>query len=285
MKHFIATLMAALGLAACADSHLQQSQVVTSAEDAGIVGGAEAKMEDPHADFVVMIRGKYADGRNYICTGSVIDKDIILTAAHCIGEQDSMQIIFGADPLKTGATQLAKVKDLYKHDHYNKYSQVRNDIALIQLDEEIPPYFEMAELPWRAEKKLRPLKWGDKIKTYGFGVTSGVLKNGKVDSRTVGVLRLVNLNFLELSHDKDAFFVDQTHDKGICSGDSGGPAFRYNNVTVGITSYAITDDPQALEASDDDVCNFKSVFTNVIYYKDWIIKGIAILHAKKAASE
>lgn len=284
MRYLAILFIAALGLAACADSHLEKNQVDAVLADSGIVGGTEAAPEDPRSDFVVMIRGKYADGRGYICTGAVVDKDIILTAAHCLGELDTMQIIFGVDPLKSGATQLAKVKDVYKHKHYDKGSQVRNDIALIQMTEKIPPYFEMAKLPW-SQKKIAAPHQRMKLKTYGFGVTSGVRENGKIDVRSAGVLRLVNLKFIDISPYEDAFYVDQTQGKGICSGDSGGPAFDNNNIVIGITSYAITDDPQQPEKADDDACNFKSVFTNVTHYKDWILKGMETLHSKKQILE
>ena len=57
--------------------------------------------------------------------------------------------------------------------------------------------------------------------------------------------------------------LDQTHGKGACHGDSGGPAYFFDkklkkNILVGLTSRGTGD------------CNKIAVYTSVLGYRKWI---------------
>lgn len=61
----------------------------------GIVNGTEVSVNDPIAKSIFMLTGKY-QRFSFTCTGSILSKDLIVTAAHCQGPYG------GADILQSG---------------------------------------------------------------------------------------------------------------------------------------------------------------------------------------
>jgi secreted trypsin-like serine protease len=275
MKYAVAALLVLLHLGACSEQPSLHGEVNTSEKPNSIVGGQNVKPSDEHIDFTVLIMGKNENGESYSCTGTLVDTDMVLTAAHCLGEKDTMQIAFGENPIQDGPVELMKVKNILKHEKYNHSEEIRNDIALIQLDGVAPDNFPPAVLPWTTPKKSNGLA---RVQVYGYGITSGLMENGKPNHQGIGVLRTTTLKILRESDKQDIFYANQKNGRGVCSGDSGGPAFINGKVIVGIASRVITDDPAHPEKADKDVCNYESVFTSVNYYKTWILDGIQALH-------
>lgn len=278
MKYVLTSLLLLLNLSACSDRPARQGEIPASPAEksTSIVGGTEAVTNDKHIQHTVLITGKYTDGRFYNCTGTLIEKDIILTAAHCIGEPDSMKITFGNDPVRSGAIEILRAKRVLPHDKFGKSTEERNDIALIQLEGNAPLNFVPATLPWNSQQKIKEYKM---VRVYGYGVTSGVLHEGRLDSNTVGTLRSTRLKILETPTGADIFVADQREGRGICAGDSGGPAFIHSSIIVGVISRGITDNPDLPQDADDDVCNYQSVFTRVEHYQTWITDGVKALRA------
>lgn len=278
MRYILATLLVMLNLIACSEQRAPMQGEVSDHDlkkSTKIVGGEDVDPSDEHVEFVVMIMGKYETGEPYVCTGTLIDYDLVLTAAHCIGMKDTMQITFGESPVHDGPVQVNTVKETLKHDRFNKTEEIRNDIGLIQMNDAAPENFEPAILPWKSKKSIHRSK---DFNVYGFGVTSGIVRDGKLNTKTVGVMRTTSLTADRESEKSDVFYAKQTQGKGICSGDSGGPAFMEKNILIGVISRGITDDPANPQAADNDICNYESVFTNVRYYQTWITEGIEKLH-------
>lgn len=287
MKHILTLLVLLLNLSACSERAPQLGEVAANPleKSTGIVGGTTAEPSDEHIEHTVLITGKYENGNFFNCSGTVIDEDIILTAAHCIGVKDTMKITFGESPIHEGAIDIMKVKAVLPHTEYEKEtkdSPIRNDIALIQMDGPSPDNFAPAVLPWKSRERVTTFS---KVIVYGYGITSGVVKNGKLNTKTAGVLRTTQLNILKDVVAEDIFAANQREGKGICSGDSGGPAFIRGNVVVGVISRGLTDDPDHPQYADDDLCNYESIFTRVAYYKTWIEDGIAFLHSEQKPTD
>lgn len=279
MKNVLTALILLLTLSACSERPLQYGDIIANPKDksegTGIVGGTDVEPTNFHIEHTVLITGKYSSGENYSCTGTLIDYDIILTAAHCIGKQETMKITFGENPIEDGPIDIFKARTLMPHMKYNKTSEIRNDIALIQLESTAPENFYPALLPFDSKESVRDFK---SITVYGFGITSGVTINGKLNKKSLGVMRTTSLEVTSKSKSGDVFAVNQTEGKGICVGDSGGPAFVRENIVVGVISRGITDDPNNPAEADNDICNYESVLTSVAYYQDWILKGIKKIH-------
>lgn len=169
------------------------------------------------------------------CSGSVISKRLILTAAHCVYGRDpqNMQINFSGRTVlsetqfdvstrvtdvseKFGAVQ---VKEFIMHPEYDGYGN--HDLALISLATDAPA----SAVP----VVLLPDQYVNKAanETTFQGQTRDVLLLGyglisESPQTETDVLRstVVSAQFL-----KELVVTDQTKGSGGCNGDSGGPAF------------------------------------------------------------
>jgi len=279
----LSLLLLMLHLGACADRSAVQGEITSGNTDA-IVGGETAEASDLRTETTVLILTKSDTGQEGICAGTMIQPDIVLTAAHCISNPESMQVVFGLAPIKQAADKIIRVKNYIIHGNFNRDGEVRNDIALLQIQER-SPHSSVANVPWTKTKTITPLTSDTSLDVYGYGIDSGKLKKGKLNTKSTGVLRTTRLQIVKQSKNGDVFFASQSKGHGICAGDSGGPAFLGNsNVIIGITSRAITDDPSKPELADNDVCNYESVFTNVLSYKTWIINSVQWLRNSEKKS-
>jgi secreted trypsin-like serine protease len=268
---------------ACAERPLFQKGEISNPhhEDQGIVGGTNVGLLSKDAERVVLITGKI-NGKSYLCSGVLIANDVILTAAHCLGEPKNIKIVFGPDPVHTGAVQITKLKSFLKHKGYNPNVFIRNDLALIQTEDKKPENYKIAKLPWESSKssyKSSILKTDTVVKVMGYGTMTGLPAKNKMDRRGEGTLRATALTLTKFSPSQDVFYADQTTGHAICFGDSGGPAFIATNTVVGVVSYNIIDDPYRPDLADADVCNYQAVFTNLIQYKNWILNGLKTLRS------
>merc|ERR1712033_134947 len=95
-----------------------------------IVGGEEAS--DGEFPFQVSLRTIGAIGSTHFCGGSIIDKDWILTAAHCCAGQIplTMHVVAGGIELLTfeEEEQTRNVREIIMHPNYDS-STISNDIC------------------------------------------------------------------------------------------------------------------------------------------------------------
>lgn len=70
-----------------------------------------------------------------LCGGTLIQKDWVLTAAHCVADQtaSSIRVIPGGQDLSDKKNEVISVKRIVAHQGFSK-TTLNNDIALIQLD-------------------------------------------------------------------------------------------------------------------------------------------------------
>ncbi|KHD88717.1 MAG: phosphotrypsin [Bdellovibrio sp. ArHS] len=259
-------------LSACGGPTEGDLENITS--DNAIIGGKETTKDNVLSKYVVLIHD--APTKNY-CTGILIKKNVILTAAHCVpGSAATLSLAFGLRPL-AGQYILRQAIRAIPHSEFKKQNaNDRDDIALILINGEAPQGYEPAVLP----DETFPFKAGLGFTGIGYGRTSGKTAVSKEDTQGSGTLRHVDLLVDSISKTEEQFYVNQKDHKGICNGDSGGPAMmRYmgKDFIVGIasaTSWTMPNDIKKSERDEfmrnKDFCGEKSIYMNVKKYRPWI---------------
>jgi secreted trypsin-like serine protease len=268
-KHFIfLTLLASVG---CGPNIHNNPQLLTS-DSSSIVGGQVVDQEG-FAKHVVAIHN--AD-LGYWCTGTLISKNTILTAAHCIDEatESSYTIHFSKSP-RTFETITRNVSSMKANSGYNAVAyDDRKDIGVIRFEGEAPEGFVPMALPTSRDLS----RMSNRFYAAGYGTITA-----RSDiPRGSGVLRYTTQTVKgnRISTAQTQFIVDQTNGHGICYGDSGGPAFAEiddHEVVFGVASAVYSTNTEAKKRKDFDVCRYNAIYTSVFYYLDWIKKASASL--------
>jgi V8-like Glu-specific endopeptidase len=166
-----------------------------------------------------------------LCTGTLIDPQVVLTAGHCVyypsdglnslNNPGSVQILGGAN-INTGAYLLSDVSAVVKHPQWNGTLDGGTDLALIKTSSAITmvPYY------------------GVRSGNYPSVGSSGVIVgygNNTTGSGS-GVHRWGNTTLLEVYSN----LIELGSPSGTCQGDSGGPLFTDvggQYVVTGVTSF------------------------------------------------
>lgn len=206
-----------------------------------IVGGEPALSDGQIARTTVMIIGQLEKSQ-YICTGSILDKDMIVTAAHCLkAKPEKLRLVFGTE---------TRVVDGYIRAKYD-------DIGLIRVHGGIPSVFQPAKL------FSGSLRAGDPVIVAGFGITNAKTGSG------AGTLREAEVK-IESALGETEVLIDQSVGRGACHGDSGGPAYAINGNQLllwGVISRAYS------EMADDD-CAHGVVYLRIAAFDSWIRQAV-----------
>jgi secreted trypsin-like serine protease len=227
-----------------------------------IIGGVEVPNTDIIASTTVAIISQTDQG-TALCTGSIIDTDLIVTAGHCVGPSpDRMRIVF-RENLNSRTGKVVRVTGYVRDPNYGigGDSDVDlDDIALIRFDGGLPAGYQAATLLSDSSQ----LQDGSGVTLAGYGITTGTPRKGA--NSGAGILREVDTTILNAHYGDTEVEMDQSHGKGACHGDSGGPAFLKtadgNLLLFGVTSRG--------PSNVADHCDTAGIYTNILAHLDFI---------------
>ena len=149
-----------------------------SAAQPKIVGGNKAV---PNA-YPFMVSVEYQDDNTQFCGASLITENKILTAAHCITDDngliinDKIQVRLGTNVLKDGSGTVISVKTISKHPRYNP-DTVDYDVAILTLNTSVSlsNNINVINLPKACQSILcltGLVTPGTSVRAIGWGLTS-----------------------------------------------------------------------------------------------------------------
>lgn len=197
--------------------------------------------------------GSVSARKRYFCAGSLIARDLVLTAAHCVADLrpsqlKRLQVVAGRTRLSSDAGSSAYVESRIMPRNRNgrfKYQSANFspswDIALLKLKRRLPE--EPVKLAGGAESAV--LEPGSEVKTTGWGVTGPMNRLG---SNVLKVARQVVLPDALCRRDNGRGYQPKTMlclggpsgNTSTCFGDSGGPLVARVDTgwrLIGVTSF------------------------------------------------
>lgn len=287
-------LLVVAGLVGCTSD---KASVVQDIRGTGIINGISVPESDPLASGIV---GVYDMENNAICTGSLIQENIVVTAAHCVEgiRKNMLRVVFGVDVDSLMATRepdifrefVRNVEEYIVHENYGKQDPEAEwdmfDIALLKIKGTAPEGFK----PVKMLSSKDYLVEGQSVLLAGYGVNE--VKTKKIDPKTYPDFEDAlfygevfcyddnNTNCVEVKTEGDGELRKTTayiskvmfsevvlneKEGGTCFGDSGGPAYILINEEPHL--FGITSRGSAL-------CDDVGVYTDTLYFQDWIESNI-----------
>jgi Trypsin len=186
-----------------------------------IVGdAADATKWQRHVVMVLSRSGKQAG----FCSGVVLTRTIVLTAAHCIASANDTRAYVPGQPL-FALRRIAKHPDFHVDAPRTRSRSI--DLALLETADPLPANFTA---PVLADAALYEL--GTSFEIAGFGVA----REG--DAKSSGTLRVGNVRLRAPLSSVLLWLEDPQHETGACTGDSGGPVFTESGKLAAIVAFA-----------------------------------------------
>ncbi|XP_055909982.1 venom serine protease Bi-VSP-like [Eupeodes corollae] len=241
-----------------------------------VVGGLEArKGAYPWMAALGYIEATHPTVLKFLCSGSLVSKTYVITAAHCLNPSSLVLVRLGAHDLtKTEASAVdVRIKRQIAHEQYNLKS-ISNDIALLQLNapvsftEFISPICLPEDIKFMQQDFVgnNPFVagWG----TVKFqGAPSNVLREAQVPIiETETCLANYSTKFKPVAV-TNTLICAGNYITDACQGDSGGPLMmpqaserKFHYYVIGLVSYGY----ECARAG------FPGVYTRVASYMQWI---------------
>lgn len=261
----VGVLTAAFGLMACSPA---PKSSVTNQGNNSIISGAIVDANDPIAKVTVLIVYATQDKAGLVqqmgCTGSILSKNVILTAAHCIpvtppGGKRMAQIVFSTDIKKASKENVRRVVEFAIHPEYKKTKKEESnaDFGMMKFEGEMPAGYEVATYLSPDDHQLIDMKSRIVVAGYGLQDDKTKLSSDELRRGEVGVGGMWG---------KSELILDQRNRNGVCSGDSGGPSFLQVNGeyhVLGVASRVSGD-------TEETVCSMAGIVGLVAMQREFI---------------
>ncbi|TKR57828.1 hypothetical protein L596_030475 [Steinernema carpocapsae] len=245
-----------------------------------IFGGSFAtRGQFPWQAFLLLKKGS----SNFICGGSLISPQHIVTAAHCTEGLDSGKAMLGLVDITTAyRTSGVQIKQLKSYRRASKYTGTGNlvdDIAIITLDSNVTLSFYVKTVTIKKDDSSivdTPKNVVSGFGTYkfrgGVGITSDKLRYAEIDHIDHGACQR---RWARLSGNRvrivDTQICAGSRGKGSGPGDSGGPlqaTVKGEAIQIGLVSFGVDGKREMQDQADYPV-----VYTRVSSYCDFMERG------------
>jgi secreted trypsin-like serine protease len=198
----------------------------------------------------------------------LIDKDYVITAAHCISTTNASDIILTAgmynqsSTTETNTRQVRTVQQIFIHPQYDSLI-IANDIAVLRVTTSFifTKYVQPACLPGGEPQP------NDQVHIIGWGAETlgGTIMNTLKQASTK-VIDNCDLYWPQVDNTRQICVANSVSGDSACQGDSGGPIlslFKNQYVVSGVASYV-------KDCNTMGNSNKPNVYTRVSAYKPWI---------------
>lgn len=246
----------------------------------GIVGGEVLNDNSWLAQGLVLIATRTSEDGGELCTGSLVDNNIVLTAAHCVNNRrtaDDVMVLFSADPIcnivTKKRTDLRREADKVVHHENFISTNYGYDIAMIRMKEKAPENTHVMPILLSSTRLPRDIV----VSGYGNEVDYGVSESPvRLKQANVSLYLKRNGDNSEISetstNQNRTISLDQRLGQGACAGDSGGPAMIRDGsyyTVIGVASRVVgLNNP--FRKQEDVTCKQGAEYTSLSYYQEWI---------------
>ncbi len=235
----------------------------------GIVGGSQVTPNNPKKNYVALLMATYSNGGRSVCTGVLLSRRVLLTAAHC-ADADSLEIYFhhssycsqGMNRNLIYKAERSVLHPLWVNvqgqNSKEALQQANNDLALVKLEKEAPSQYQILGIA-----KPQEIAAATEVVQIGYGRTGTRSSAPPVLNEVIKTAQQVK--YFDHSH---YLIMDQKNSHGGCSGDSGGPLLiksKGSYRTAGVASFLVN------YKSDETACESGELaYVSLGDYLPWI---------------
>jgi secreted trypsin-like serine protease len=202
------------------------------------------------------------------CGGTVIDSQWIVTAAHCVSppgdKWDRIEVIAGDTNLDGSEVVHRVTKQAICHSGF-EYKGLKDDIALIRLDEPLP-------------KEIVPALLDEHLNTSAVEKNIAIVAGWPVTGRHAGK-RELNKTYVSMPDVTVPGYITavtaENINEGVCQGESGGPIMAHvPDTVVGLQLAGVLSGTQpGIKNSKGEGCmldGYEMYFTPIAPFREWI---------------